>query len=132
MPKWVEHVKIVTSRPGCATLYDVVNLFYMEQRLWGDCVDGVLSTIYARAAILDSKLNPWNDNLYQFYINLTKSNVTNEVQGHDTRKPTILTILLYITEHWRSSYYAITHMRNKNSNIQGRSPNMVIVIFSIP
>ena len=25
--------------------------------------------------------------------------------------------------------YAVTHMRNKNSNIQGRSPNVVKVIF---
>ena len=24
--------------------------------------------------------------------------------------------------HWRSSNYTVTHMRNKNSNIQGRSP----------
>ena len=31
--------------------------------------------------------------------------------------------------HWRSSHYAVTHVRNKNSNIQGRSPNVVSVIF---
>ena len=31
--------------------------------------------------------------------------------------------------HWRSSHYVVTHMRNKNSNIQGRSPNEVKVIF---
>ena len=28
----------------------------------------------------------------------------------------------YQTGHWRSSHYAVTHMHNKNSNIQGRSP----------
>ena len=31
--------------------------------------------------------------------------------------------------HWSSFHYAHTHMRNKNSNIQGRSPNVVKVIF---
>ena len=34
-----------------------------------------------------------------------------------------------VTLHWRSSHYAVTHVRNKNSNIQGRSPNMVKVLF---
>ena len=33
------------------------------------------------------------------------------------------------TKHWRSSHYAVAHVRNKNSNIQGRSPNVVKVIF---
>ena len=32
-------------------------------------------------------------------------------------------------KHWRSSHYAVTHVRNKNSNIHGRSLNVVIVIF---
>ena len=32
-------------------------------------------------------------------------------------------------QHWHSSYYAVTHLRNKNSNIQGRSPYVVKVIF---
>ena len=27
--------------------------------------------------------------------------------------------------HWHSSHYAVTHVRNKNSNIQGRLPNVV-------
>ena len=27
--------------------------------------------------------------------------------------------------HWRISHNALTHMRNKNSNIQGRSANVV-------
>ena len=27
---------------------------------------------------------------------------------------------------WDYSSYAVTHLRNKNSNIQGRSPNVVI------
>ena len=31
--------------------------------------------------------------------------------------------------HWRSSHYAVTHVRNKN-NIQGRSPNTVKMIFN--
>ena len=31
--------------------------------------------------------------------------------------------------HWRSSRHAVTHVRNKNSNIQGRLPNVVKVIF---
>ena len=31
--------------------------------------------------------------------------------------------------HWRSSHYAVTHMRNRNSNIDGRSPNVVKVIY---
>ena len=34
-----------------------------------------------------------------------------------------------LSYHWRSSHYAVTHMGNKNSNIQGRSPNVVKVIF---
>ena len=31
--------------------------------------------------------------------------------------------------HWRSSHYAVTHVRNKNSNIHGRSHNVVKVIY---
>ena len=34
-----------------------------------------------------------------------------------------------LSHHWRSSHYAVTHIRNKNSNFQGRSPNVVKVIF---
>ena len=33
------------------------------------------------------------------------------------------------TSHWLSSHYAVTHMCNKNSHIQGRLPNVVKVIF---
>ena len=33
-----------------------------------------------------------------------------------------------IDSHWHDSYTA-THVRNKNDNIQGRSPNVVKVIF---
>ena len=33
--------------------------------------------------------------------------------------------LMSLCRHWRSSHYAVKHMRNKNSNIQGRSPNEV-------
>ena len=32
--------------------------------------------------------------------------------------------------HWRSSHSAVTHVRNKNSNIQGRSLN-VVKLFSM-
>ena len=32
-------------------------------------------------------------------------------------------------QHWHSSHYAVTHVGNKNSNIQGRSPYVVKVIF---
>ena len=31
--------------------------------------------------------------------------------------------------HWRSSHYAVTHVLNKNSNIQGRSTDVVEMIF---
>ena len=31
--------------------------------------------------------------------------------------------------HWRSSHYAVTHVRNKNGNIQVRPPKVVKVIF---
>ena len=33
------------------------------------------------------------------------------------------------TIHWRSSHYAVTYVCNKNSNIQGRAPNVVKVSF---
>ena len=39
-------------------------------------------------------------------------------------------ILLLQVSHWRSSQYTVTHVRNKNSYIQGRSPNVVKVIFN--
>ena len=32
--------------------------------------------------------------------------------------------------HWRSSHYAVTNVHNKNSNIQGKSQNVVKVIFN--
>ena len=32
-------------------------------------------------------------------------------------------------EHKRSSHYAVTHAPNKNSDIQGKSPSLVKVIF---
>ena len=35
----------------------------------------------------------------------------------------------YKSFHWRSSHYTVTHVRIKNSNIQGRSPKVVKVIF---
>ena len=35
----------------------------------------------------------------------------------------------WVIGHWRSSHYAVMLMRNKNSNIQGRSTNVVKVIF---
>ena len=41
--------------------------------------------------------------------------------------------LLYVTCHWRSSHYAVTHVRNErnvNSKIQGRSPNIVKLILN--
>ena len=31
--------------------------------------------------------------------------------------------------HWRSSHYAVTHVRNKNTIFQGRPPNLVKVSF---
>ena len=37
----------------------------------------------------------------------------------------------YIESHWRSTRYTVTHVRNKNSHIQDRSPNEINVI-SIP
>ena len=35
----------------------------------------------------------------------------------------------FFPQHWRSSHYAVTHVHNKNSNIQGRSSKVVKVIF---
>ena len=31
-------------------------------------------------------------------------------------------------KHWRSSHYAVSHVRNKHRNIQGRLPNVVKMI----
>ena len=33
------------------------------------------------------------------------------------------------TNHMRSSHYTVTHVRNENSNIQRRSPNVIKVIY---
>ena len=33
--------------------------------------------------------------------------------------------------HWRSSHYSVTHVRNKNSNIQWRSHNVLKVILHV-
>ena len=30
-----------------------------------------------------------------------------------------------VVKHWPSYHYAVTHMHNENSNIQGRSPYVV-------
>ena len=38
-------------------------------------------------------------------------------------------VLHFHLYHWHSSHYAVMHMRNKNSNIQGSSPNVVKEIF---
>ena len=38
-------------------------------------------------------------------------------------------LFINMRHHWRSSYYVVTHVRNKNSNIQGRSPSVVEVIL---
>ena len=38
-------------------------------------------------------------------------------------------ISVFAVFHWRSSHYAVTQVRNKNSNIQGRSPNVLKVMF---
>ena len=34
-------------------------------------------------------------------------------------------------KNWRSSHYSVMQVRNKNSNIQGRPPNVVKVIFHL-
>ena len=49
---------------------------------------------------------------------IIKKNLTTQPNVLDTQK-----------NHWRSSQYAVTHVLNKNSNIQGRSPKVVKVIF---
>ena len=48
---------------------------------------------------------------------------------HKTK--TLITVQTYLIcrYHWRSFHDAFTHVRNKSSNIQGRSPNVVKVIF---
>ena len=43
---------------------------------------------------------------------------------------TVNTYSLENMEHWRSPHYAVTHVRNKYGNIQGRSPKMIKVIFN--
>ena len=43
----------------------------------------------------------------------------------------VMKIFIDHDQQWRPSHNAVTHMRNKNSNIQGRSPNMVKEIFHI-
>ena len=48
---------------------------------------------------------------------------------HKCRPCTIGNSSCLMDKHGRSSHYAVTHMRNKNSNIQGRSPNVVKMIF---
>ena len=45
--------------------------------------------------------------------------------------PAKLTSVRKLTNHWPSSHYAVTHLRNKNSNIQGRSHNVVKVTFHV-
>ena len=39
--------------------------------------------------------------------------------------------LCFPNKHWCSSHYAVTHVRNKNSSIQGRSPNVVKAILQV-
>ena len=45
--------------------------------------------------------------------------------------PLVLTMAhdKFIRRHMRSSHHAVTHVRNKNINIQVRSPNVVKVIL---
>ena len=45
------------------------------------------------------------------------SEITSEHQTVWTQKTS--------NSHWRSSHYAVIPVHNKNSNIQGRSPNVV-------
>ena len=39
----------------------------------------------------------------------------------------LILMLLINRQHWRSSHYAVTHVREKNSNTQGRSPNFPLL-----
>ena len=54
---------------------------------------------------------------------MSNSKDSDQARGKELYMPT--------HEHWRSSRYTVTHVRIKNSNIQGRSPNVVKVIFNI-
>ena len=45
--------------------------------------------------------------------------------------PAKLTSVRKLTNHWHSSHYVVMHLRNKNSNIQGRSPYVVKVTFHV-
>ena len=38
-------------------------------------------------------------------------------------------VVILLSCHWRSFHYAVTHLQNKNSSIQGRSPVVVKLIF---
>ena len=45
------------------------------------------------------------------------------------KQANIVVAMIINTLHWRSYHYAVMHMCNKNSNIQGRPHNAVKVIF---
>ena len=53
---------------------------------------------------------------------LLKKGDQSKLTAHET------SLHLFGKSHWRSSQYAVTHVRNKNSNIQERAPNVIKVI----
>ena len=72
----------------------------------------------------------FNENLSAYVYSIKISAFYTKFGGSRTATFTFLkSCALFNCTHWRSSFTQPTHVRDKNSNIQGRSPNVVKLIF---
>ena len=84
----------------------------LMNRLKGVCVGGGGALNFSRSSICWPAYQNKYWHIYAGYI----------LQNIDL-------VLTKSADHWRSSHYAVTHMRNKNSKIQGRSPYVAKMIL---
>ena len=103
---------------------EINHLYFSNFQLFRYIVtDNGLATLSARCNVKKSNI------VYECKLNIIKRKTflflfrdVHCIRGHSTFNYTCL------TSHWRSSHYAVTHMRNKDRQIQERSPNVAKVI----
>ena len=102
-------------------------MFFMFQVAWTDQWNTLL-TLDDRRIIDDSRISierpytrDWNLHIRKSEYN-DRGQYTCQINTNPVKMKTVMLLVL-------GNHYAITHVRNTNSNIQGRSPNVVKEIF---
>ena len=94
----------------------------------------IFSLIHQSGFHLELEISDTNGNLSMYFedqLNDRSQKVFID-ENYSFQKPVSAGVPQKFVHHWCSPpHYAVTHVRNENSNNQGRSPNVVKVIFHI-